>query len=98
MDALVEEASALSLVGLGDRGVTVKFVRDPNLPPVMADRVQVQQVLLNLLRNAVEAMEGSRVRELTLGTTRWDSMVAVSVADTGSGIPPSIEARCSSLS
>ncbi|HEY3847189.1 MAG TPA: PAS domain S-box protein [Acetobacteraceae bacterium] len=93
LDALVEEASALSLVGLGDRGVTVKFVRDPNLPPVMADRVQVQQVLLNLLRNAVEAMEGSRVRELTLGTTRWDSMVAVSVADTGSGIPPSIEAQ-----
>jgi two-component system, LuxR family, sensor kinase FixL len=93
LDALVEEASALSLVGLGDRGVTVKFVRDPNLPPVIADRVQVQQVLLNLLRNAVEAMEASTVRELTLGTTRWDSMVAVSVADTGSGIPPSIEAQ-----
>ncbi len=93
LDALVEEASALALVGLGDRGVTVKFVRDPNLPPVIADRVQVQQVLLNLLRNAVEAMETSPVRELTLGTTRWDSMVAVSVADTGSGIPPSIEAQ-----
>jgi two-component system, LuxR family, sensor kinase FixL len=93
VDVLVEEASALALVGLGDRGVTVKFERDPALPPVIVDRVQVQQVLLNLLRNAVEAMETSPVRELTLGTARWDSMVAVSVVDTGGGIPPSIEAQ-----
>ncbi len=93
LDALVEEASALALVGLGDRGVTVKSTREPNLPPVIADRVQVQQVLLNLLRNAIEAMEASPVRDLTLGTARWDSMVAVSVADTGSGIAPSIEAQ-----
>jgi two-component system sensor kinase FixL len=93
LDALVEEASALALVGLGDRGVTVKSIREPNLPPVIADRVQVQQVLVNLLRNAIEAMEASPVRDLTLGTVRWDSMVAVSVADTGSGIAPSIEAQ-----
>jgi two-component system, LuxR family, sensor kinase FixL len=93
LDALVEEASALALVGLGDRGVTMKFSRDPKLPAVIVDRVQVQQVLLNLLRNAVEAMETSTVRELTLGTARWDSMVAVSVADTGSGIPAAIEAQ-----
>jgi two-component system sensor kinase FixL len=93
LDALVEEASALALVALGDRGVTVKSIREPNLPPVIADRVQVQQVLVNLLRNAIEAMEASPVRDLTLGTARWDSMVAVSVADTGSGIAPSIEAQ-----
>jgi two-component system sensor kinase FixL len=93
LDALMEEASALALVGVGNRAVTLKYTRDPNLPPVNADRVQVQQVLLNLLRNAVEAMETSPVRELTLGTAVWDSMVAVSVADTGSGIPPSIEAQ-----
>jgi len=49
--------------------------------------VQIQQVLLNLLRNAVEAMEASQRRELVISTAAWEAdMVAVSVADTGSGI------------
>lgn len=93
LDVLVQEAVALALVGLGDRGVSIRFALDTDLPLVIADRVQVQQVLLNLIRNAVEAMESSAVRELTLGTAVWDCMAAVSVADTGSGIPPSIEAQ-----
>lgn len=90
---LMEEASALALVGMKERGVTVQLLLDPVLPQVMADRVQVQQVLLNLMRNAVEAMETSARRELTLRTERWDHMVAISVADTGSGIPPAIAAQ-----
>ncbi len=90
---LVEEASALALVGMKERGVTVRLLLDPMLPQVLADRVQMQQVLLNLLRNAVEAMETSTRRELTLRTERWDHMVAISVADTGSGIPPAMEAQ-----
>jgi len=93
LDLLMEEAAALALVGLGDRGVTVKFALDTNLPPVIADRVQVQQVLLNLIRNGIEAMDGSAVRELTLGAALWDCMAVVSVTDSGSGIPPSIEAQ-----
>ena len=90
---LVEEASALALVGLKERGVNVKLALDPALPKVVADRVQVQQVLLNLIRNAVDAMETSETRDLTLTTARWDQMVAVAVADTGSGIPAAIEAQ-----
>jgi two-component system, LuxR family, sensor kinase FixL len=90
---LVEEASALALVGMKERGVTVRLLLDPVVPQVLADRVQIQQVLLNLLRNAVEAMETSERRELTLRAERSDRMVAISVADTGSGIPPAMEAQ-----
>ena len=58
VNKLVEEASALALVGAKDRGVRVRFQFDPAVDLVLADKVQIQQVLLNLIRNAIEAMEG----------------------------------------
>jgi two-component system sensor kinase FixL len=91
---LVEEASALALVGAKDQGVRVRFQFDPTIDLVLADKVQIQQVLLNLLRNAVEAMESSHRRELTISTgADKDGMLAMSVADTGSGISPDIAAH-----
>ena len=58
---------------------------------VLVDKVQIQQVLLNLLRNAIEAMQSSVRRELVVSTAPVaDDMVAVSVADTGAGIAPDI--------
>jgi two-component system sensor kinase FixL len=88
---LVEEASALALVGAKDQGVRVRFLFDPTIDLVLADKVQIQQVLLNLLRNAVEAMEGSQKRELIVSTaSSRDGMVTISVADTGSGIAPDV--------
>ena len=54
---LVEEASALALVGAKEHGVRVRFQFDPGVDLVLADKVQIQQVLLNLMRNAIEAME-----------------------------------------
>ena len=67
---LVEEASALALVGAKELGVRVRFNFDPGADLVLADRVQIQQVLLNLMRNAVEAMEHAERRELMLGDRR----------------------------
>ena len=88
---LVEEASALSLVGVKDRGIRVQFQFDPSVDRVLADRVQVQQVLLNLIRNAMDAMETSPKRELMVSIVpEGDNHVKVSVADSGSGISPDI--------
>src|SRR6516165_6306261 len=88
---LLEEASALALVGAKDRGVRVTYAFDPALDSVLADKVQVQQVVLNLVRNAIEAMEQSHHRELMIGTERGeDGMAIVKIIDTGSGIAPEI--------
>jgi two-component system, LuxR family, sensor kinase FixL len=91
---LVEEASALALVGAKDKGVRVRFAFAPGLDFVLADKVQIQQVLLNLIRNAIEAMEDVETRELVVATAPApDNMVEISVADTGSGIAPEISAQ-----
>ena len=91
LNKLLEEASALALVGTRDRGVRVTYAFDPAVDLVLVDKVQIQQVVLNLVRNAIEAMEGSPRRELTIATERErDGMAAVKVTDTGSGIAPEI--------
>ena len=91
---LVEEASALALVGAKDQGIRVHFQFDPSIGFVFADRVQIQQVLLNLMRNAIEAMESSQKRELVISTAAAEgSLVEISVADSGAGIAPEIYAQ-----
>jgi two-component system, LuxR family, sensor kinase FixL len=91
---LIEEASALALVGTKDQGIRVWFQFDPAVDLVLVDKVQIQQVLLNLLRNAIEAMEASQTRELVVSTAADDDdMVAVSVTDTGPGIAPELASQ-----
>jgi two-component system, LuxR family, sensor kinase FixL len=90
---LIEEASALALVGAKEHGIKVLIRIEAHLPKAEVDRVQIQQVLLNLIRNAVDSMEGCDIRELTVGTVAQDGAVLVSIADTGGGIPPEIEAK-----
>jgi two-component system sensor kinase FixL len=91
---VIEEASALALVGAKDQGVRVRFQFDPTVELVLADKVQIQQVLLNLIRNALEAMEGSAKRELVVSAAHADDdMIAISVADTGSGIAPEVASQ-----
>ncbi len=91
---LIEEASALALVGIKDQGVRVSFRIDPAVDLVLADKVQIQQVVLNLIRNAIEAMESSPKRELVLSVVPRDPGTAVvSVADTGSGLSDEVAAQ-----
>jgi two-component system sensor kinase FixL len=84
---MIEEASALALVGAREHGVRVLFSFDPQVEFVLADRVQVQQVTLNLIRNAIDAMEESPRRELGVAISRLnDGFARVSISDTGPGV------------
>jgi two-component system sensor kinase FixL len=91
---LIEEASALALVGAREQGVKVRVRIDPSVQCVLADGVQIQQVLVNLMRNALEAMVGSERRELDITVARMNDLMAeVMVSDTGAGIAPEILPR-----
>jgi two-component system sensor kinase FixL len=89
---LIEDASTLALVGAREHGIAVTFRLDPAADLVLADRIQIQQVLVNLMRNAIDVMsEGGAVRRLDIATaTGPEDQVEVTVADTGSGLAPEV--------
>lgn len=92
---LIEEGSAIALVGARERGVTVRLQAAARLPAVLVDKIQIQQVIVNLMRNAVEAMEQSQRRELTLeaALTAEGGAVIVRIVDTGPGLAPDVANR-----
>ncbi|WP_162305289.1 oxygen sensor histidine kinase FixL [Sinorhizobium medicae] len=88
---LVGESAALALVGSREQGVRTVFEYLPDAEMVMVDRIQVQQVLINLMRNAIEAMRHVDRRELTIRTMPADpGEIAVVVEDSGGGIPEEV--------
>ena len=93
--ALIEEASAIALVGARERGVTVHLRAAASLPQVHVDKIQIQQVIVNLVRNAIEAMEASPRRELAIeaGPAARAGRVSVRVIDSGPGLAPEVAAR-----
>ena len=86
---LVREALGLAHAEIITRGVTATGIAEPELPLVMADRVQIQQVLLNLILNACESMSEKEASErlLTLSASDDGGHVRFSVRDSGTGIP-----------
>ena len=68
MNEVIREAVSLGMVGYSHSNVKLTLALDPTLPPVPIDKVQIQQVLLNLIRNAMEAMAGAGRRELTVSS------------------------------
>jgi two-component system sensor kinase FixL len=91
---LIEDASTLALVGTRENAITVLFRLDPRSEQVLADRIQIQQVLVNLIRNACEIlMETPGVRELSIETQLVGDMVQVGVSDTGGGLSPEVRAH-----
>ena len=95
VERIVRETLALSRPFLERHGVTVRVALDSNLPPVMVDLLQIEQVLLNLLRNAAEAMDvdGAGGGSITIAASASGSdTLTVTVRDTGPGFPPEFTA------
>ncbi len=91
LNSCVEEAIALGLVGASDRDVRITTELADDLPPVVIDRVQLQQVMINLMHNALEALENASERQIVIRTQRpAPDFVQVSVADSGPGISAEI--------
>jgi len=89
---LVREAADFGLMGAREKGVDCSFDLSPEATPVLVDKVQIQQVLINLIRNATEAMVDRPERQLSI-TTAPDphpGFVRVSISDTGPGVAPEV--------
>ncbi len=96
INEVVAQIATLAGTEAGDHGITLKFALASDLAPVSIDRGQVQQVLLNLLRNAIESLAESvgAPRVITLGTRRLqDPEVEVYVRDQGPGVAPEVADR-----
>lgn len=92
LSQLVKETSELALPSVNDAEVLIQL--DANLDSVLIDRIQVQQVLLNLTRNAFEAMEDSERRDLRIVSAASERhMVEVSVIDAGPGLAEKVTAQ-----
>jgi two-component system sensor kinase FixL len=91
LQRLISEANALALVGSREHGIDVQLSLDPSADLVFVDRIQVQQVLVNLIRNAIDAMMEGEIRCLAIRTSKEnDDLVRVTIEDTGSGIADTV--------
>jgi signal transduction histidine kinase len=91
LPSLIREASGLASAGTGAQGVQVRLRFDPSAEKVLGNRIQLQQVMLNLIRNAHEAMAQSERRELDVVTARLDEQsIEIAVADRGPGLSDEI--------
>ncbi|MBI2262741.1 MAG: PAS domain S-box protein [Caulobacterales bacterium] len=91
---LMEEASALALVGVKDRDIRVDLRLERAAGPVIVDKIQIQQVALNLIRNAIDAMADAPRRELEIVVRSEDARtIRISVTDSGPGLDPTVRDR-----
>src|SRR5258705_12461953 len=94
LPSMIEEASALVLSSIAPLAARLRFEFDDSARDVLVNRVQIQQVIVNLIRNAFEAMADQERREVPLSTRALDSKtIEIAVADIGPGIPGEIAGR-----
>ncbi len=91
---LINEANVLALIGTREMGVEVVVDIDERVSQVLVDRVQIQQVLVNLIRNAVDSMRDTVERLLVIAAVPLlDNMVEVRIIDSGQGVDVSMEEK-----
>jgi two-component system sensor kinase FixL len=90
---MIKEAAELALLGIREKGVRLKFDDGPADVSILADKIQIQQVLLNLLRNAAEAVADREHRDIALRAEARDGGVQISVIDNGPGLPDEVQAK-----
>jgi len=91
LPTLITEAAALGLLGAKEKGIDVHFDLDPTASLVLLDKVQIQQVVINLLRNAVEAMSDAPLRHLRIASRQEQAgFIRVTIEDTGPGVSPEV--------
>lgn len=90
LNRVVIEATNLAAVGARIDGIRVQFDLDEDLLPIRIDKVQIQQVVVNLVRNAVEVLRDAKQRDLVIETSVYPGGQQVAVRDTGPGIDPTI--------
>lgn len=94
INRVVSDAMALALVGAADANIKFEAHLGQNLPRLFIDKIQIEQVIVNLLRNAAESMERSERRSLTVSTALTaDGFVEVAVSDTGPGLPDDVQRK-----
>ncbi|TPG41023.1 PAS domain S-box protein [Sphingomonas koreensis] len=87
LSVMIDEAGRLALLGARERGIRTFFCLDPACSRAMVDRVQIQQVVVNLLRNAMESLDTAPQRDIFVSTMREGAdLVRVSITDTGPGL------------
>ncbi|QFR34383.1 nitrogen regulation protein NR(II) [Ancylobacter sp. TS-1] len=92
LDPLIDEAIDLTLLGQRHR-IRIDRQQDPDLPPVSVDPVQIQQIVVNLVRNAIEAAAGTGEPAILIRTRAIDASVVLEVHDNGPGIAPEALAK-----
>jgi len=94
INAVVEEASTLALIGAGGKGIAARRVLAVDLSPVLLDKIQIHQVIINLIRNSIDALDGVARREIVISTGQvGQEAVEIAIADTGVGLAPEIADR-----
>jgi PAS domain S-box-containing protein len=91
LHAIIQQTCELAGSLLKERKVGLVLRLDADKDSIFADKVQIQQVVFNLIRNACEAMSESKIRRLTIATTLQDEMLRTDVIDTGLGLSSAVD-------